>query len=60
MYVATLNIDNEKGKVKEKYEGLKSKGLKVGELHHAWNGFAFDLYDPDGNKFNIWGGKWEE
>ncbi|WP_064091788.1 VOC family protein [Rossellomorea aquimaris] len=60
LYKATLNFDDEKEKVIEEYNRLKRNGVHVGELHEAWTGVAFDLYDPDGNKFNVWGGKWEE
>ena len=60
LYSATLNFDGEKEKVIEEYNRLISLGVRVGELHEAWTGVAFDLYDPDGNKFNVWGGKWEE
>ncbi|WP_134683027.1 VOC family protein [Brevibacillus migulae] len=42
------------------YHTLREKGVKVGRLEERGGGHAFDCYDPDHNKFNIWGGEWKE
>lgn len=56
IFVSTLNIKEPE----VLYNRLKENGVKVGNLHNAWTGIAFDCYDPDGNKFNLWGGEWIE
>jgi uncharacterized glyoxalase superfamily protein PhnB len=56
IYLATLNVKEPE----LLYRRLLQNGVNVGELREAWTGKAFDCYDPDGNKFNLWGGEWIE
>ncbi|WLD94251.1 VOC family protein [Alkalihalobacillus sp. AL-G] len=56
VFAATLNVKNPQ----ELFENLKEHGVRLGQLREAWTGHAFDCYDPDGHKFNIWGGEWIE
>ncbi|WP_221568062.1 VOC family protein [Alkalihalobacillus sp. TS-13] len=56
IFAATLNVKDPH----HLYKRLKEHGVQFGEFREVWIGHAFDCFDPDGNKFNIWGGEWKE
>ncbi|MGP4082741.1 VOC family protein [Pseudalkalibacillus sp. R45] len=56
IFAATLKVNDPQ----LLYKSLKEHGVQVGEFREVWTGHAFDCFDPDGNKFNIWGGEWKE
>ncbi|GAB62485.1 hypothetical protein KSU1_C0889 [Candidatus Jettenia caeni] len=42
-------------KADEAWQGLFAKGIRIGKISdHPWGGRSFFLFDPEGNRLEIW------